>query len=148
MQLIVPAAVLAACLAGPALGCSLALGTAGTLALSADGTRLESTAPGGGAASFTLLNLSLSAATVTVAAPQWVSYPAGFGVGSASLAVAYSGSGVLGSVTQDYTGGATQFTVPGLLSLAVIMTINNRITRAAGFMAGTYQTRTVVTCSG
>lgn len=147
MQLNLLALALAACLAGPAPACSLTLKTAGTLALSADGTRLESTAPGGVAATFTVLNLSLGAATVTVT-PQWVSYPAGFGIGSASLAVAYSGTGLLGSVAQAYTTGQTQFEVPGLLSLAVVMTLNNRITRAAGFAAGTYQTRTVVTCSG
>lgn len=148
MQLRLLLAAVLIALAVPALGCSLTLGTGGTLALSADGTRLESTVAGGVAATFTVLNLSLSEATVTVSPPQWVSYPAGFGIGAASLAVAYSGSGVLGGVAQGYTSAQTQFTVPGLLSLAVLMSINNRISNAAGFAAGTYQTRTVVTCSG
>ena len=148
MQLRLLLAALLVVPAFPALGCSLTLGTAGTLALSADGTRLESTVAGGVAATFTVLNLSLGEATVTVSPPQWVSYPVGFGIGGASLAVAYSGTGVLGGVAQGYTTGQTQFSVPGLLSLAVLMSINNRISNAAGFAAGTYQTRTVVTCSG
>ena len=86
MQLRLLLAALLVVPAFPALGCSLTLGTAGTLALSADGTRLESTVAGGVAATFTVLNLSLGEATVT--------------------------------------------------------------SNAAGFAAGTYQTRTVVTCSG
>jgi hypothetical protein len=148
MQLgLVLAAVLATAVS-PVLGCTLSLGTAGTLALSSDGTRLESSVAGGVAATFTVVNLSLGTATVTVSPPQLVAYPAGFGVGSASLAVAYSGSGVLGSVNQGYTGSTTQFSVPGLLSLAVLMNVDNRISNTAGFAAGTYQTRTVVTCSG
>lgn len=133
--------------ANGASACSLALGTGGTLALSGDATRLASTEPGGIAATFTVLNLSLTAATVTVSAPQWVGYPAGFNVGAAQLAVAYTGSGVLGGVSQGYTGGNTQFNVPGLLSLAVLITVNNRISSAGGFASGTYSTRTVVTCS-
>ena len=59
--------------ADDAAACSLALSTGGTLALSGDATRLASTEPGGVGATFTVLNLSLGAATVTVSAPQWVS---------------------------------------------------------------------------
>ncbi len=132
---------------GDASACSLSLGTGGTLALSGDATRLASTEPGGIAATFTVLNLSLGAATATVSPPQWVAYPPGFNVGAAQLAVAYTGSGLLAGVSQGYTGGSTQFNVPGLLSLAVVMSVNNRISSAGGFASGTYSTRTTVTCS-
>jgi hypothetical protein len=131
---------------GPAAACALALGTPGTLALSADGTRLASS-EGGVAATFTVLNLALDNATVTVSAPQIVQSPTGFNLGAASAEVAYSGAGLLGSVRQAYTASQTSFDVPGLLSVAALMRIDNRIVSAAGFAAGSYQTRTVVTCS-
>ncbi len=134
--------------AAPAEACTLALGTAGTLALSADGSRLASTEAGGIAATFTVVNLTLGTVNVIVSPPGWVDYPAGFAVAGAQLAVAYAGAGVLGAVSQPYTGTQTQFAVPGLLSLAVVMRLDNRIVSPAGFAAGTYRTRTLVTCAG
>ena len=54
---------------------------------------------------------------------------------------------MLADVSQAYTGGNTQFNVPGLQSVAVLMTLDNRISSAGGFASGTYGTRTIVTCS-
>jgi hypothetical protein len=134
--------------AAPAGACTLTLGTGGTLALSADGSRLASSEAGGAGASLTIVNLTLGAVDVIVSPPQWAGYPAGFDAGGAELAVAYAGSGVLGAVSQPYTTATTRFTVPGLLSLAALLRLDNRISAPRGFASGTYRTRTVVTCAG
>ena len=130
----------------PAAACSLALGVGGTLALSADGARLGSDEAGGRAATFIVANLLGSAATLTVSPPVIASSPPGFNVGTARLFVAYSGVGLLASARQSYTSAQTAFGVPRGLA-AVTMTVNNRVANVSGFASGTYQTRTVVTCS-
>jgi len=149
MQLSAAAAlVLGLGAAAPALGCTLTLGGGGTLALSADGQRLASSEAGGAGASLNIVNLSLGAVDVIVEPPHWASYPPGFDAAGAELAVAYAGSGVLGGVSQGYTTATTRFTVPGLLSLAVLLRLDNRVTSSQGFASGTYRTRMVVTCAG
>lgn len=135
----------AALAAAPASACALALGTPGTLALSTDGTRFGS-GEGGVPATFTVVNLLQPAATVTVAAPTLVTSPGGFNSGAAQLQVAYSGAGGLSGVNQGYTSSQTSFGVPANLGLTVL-TLNNRILSSSGFAPGTYQTRTVITCS-
>lgn len=139
------AAFCAALAAGQASACTLALGTNGTLALSSDGTRFGS-GEGGVAATFTVLNLLSPAATVTVSPPTLVTSPSGFNAGSAQLQVAYSGAGLLSSVSQGYTSSQTGFAVAANLALTTL-TVNNRIVSSSGFASGTYQTRTVITCS-
>lgn len=138
---------LAACVGGPAAACTLTLNTGGTLALSADATRFGSDEAGGIPATFTVLNLSLGEATVTVDPRPLDVYPSGFDAGATRVYAAYSGVGLLAGVNRAYVSHPTSFKVPGLLSLAVIMTVNNRITSSKGFASGTYQTRTVITCS-
>jgi hypothetical protein len=131
--------------AQPARACAIALGTGGTLALSADGTRLGS-GEGGVAGTFTVVNLISPAATLTVSPPVLVTAPPGFDSGGAQLQAAYFGAGLLSTVSQDYTAAPSSFVVAANLGLSVV-TLNNRIVSATGFASGTYQTRTVITCS-
>lgn len=142
--------VLAALLTLPGVparaACVLVVLNGGTLALAGNNTDL-STEGGGLPATFTVANTDVLGATVTVTAPQWVQWPAAFNTGTAQNQIAYSGAGLLGSVNQPYTSSQTSFPVPGLLSLATLVTVNNKISNAAGFQQGTYATRTTVTCS-
>jgi hypothetical protein len=131
----------------PALSCSLALSTGGTLALSGDASRLDSTVAGGSGAVVTILNLDLGAATITVAAPTLHAYPGGFNPGTSSVTVAYAGGGLLNGVSQGFTPNQTQFQVPALLGVATALTVHNRLETGTGFSTGTYMTRTVITCS-
>ncbi len=126
--------------------CALVVVNGGTLVLDANNTDL-STEGGGSPAMFTVVNTSVVGATVTVTAPQWVQWPAGFNTGTAQNQIAYSGTGLLGSVNQPYTPSQTSFAVPGLLSLATLVTVNNKINNATGFQQGTYSTKTTITCS-
>jgi hypothetical protein len=132
--------------AGPAQAgiCTLLVLTPGTLALSPDGTRLGSTETGGIAATMTVT--SIGSSTLTVGAPAVIQAPAGHATGSDLVEVAYVGAGLLAGANQSYTAAQTAVAVPNIVS-AVVLTINNRITNMTGFKAGTYQTRTVVTCS-
>jgi hypothetical protein len=124
--------------------CVLTLDTAGTLKLSGDGYRLGSQEAGG--ISGIVLIGSIGASTVTVSAPTLTQWPAGYNPAGLALEVAYRGTGVISSVNQGYTTGQTNFNVPNLIN-TVALTLDNRAVTATGFAAGTYQTRTVVTCS-
>jgi len=124
--------------------CTLALGTPGTLALSASGTILGSEE--GVAVPATVTILSIGANTIDVAAPIRISAdPPGYQAGTEVLEVSYAGAGGLSLISQAYTSLATDFPASNIpLS---VLTVNNRITNSAGFAAGTYTTRTVITCS-
>ena len=132
------------CVPATAGTCVLLVLTGGTLGLSGDGTRLGSQEAGGLPSTFTVT--SIGSSVVSVAAPTLTQSPAGYSPGSQQLEVAYSGTGVLASVSQAYTPSASAFAVPNLFS-AVAVTVQNRISNAVGFAAGSYATRTVVTCS-
>jgi hypothetical protein len=123
--------------------CTLLVLTPGTLALSADGTRIGSEEPGGLPATMTVA--SIGASTLTVSAPTVIQAPAGHSGGADLPEVAYRGTGLLGGVNQPYTSVQTVVAVPNTAAVAV--TIDNRVTNGSGFSAGTYQTRTVITCS-
>lgn len=139
--------VLPALLCLPArAACALVVVNGGTLALAGNNTDLG-TEGGGSPATFTVANTDIVGATVTVTAPQWVQWPIGFNTGTAQNQIAYSGTGLLGSVNQPYTSSQTNFAVPGLLSLATLVTVNNKISNATGFQQGTYSTKTTITCS-
>lgn len=124
--------------------CVLAVAASGTFALSSDGRELGSGQPGGSAALVSIT--SVGSSTVTVGSPSLTQYPAAFNPGTASVEVSYAGSALLSAVTQSYTGQETAFGIPNLIT-PVIVTINNRILTNSGFAPGTYQSRTVVTCS-
>jgi hypothetical protein len=130
--------------AAPAAGCSLVLGLGGTLALSPDATRLASDEAGGLAKTVTIANLTLEDATISVGAPTLYEHPAGFDAPGASVAISYSS--LLSGGLHAYTSGASSFSI-GALTVATILTVHSRITSPAGFAAGTYRTRTVLTCS-
>lgn len=145
------AVLLAALLGGAApqqsLGCSLAITLGGTLKLSADGSRLGSDEPGGAGATLTIVNLGLGSANLQISAPMLVAQPSGFNAGGAVLEMAYAGGGLLAGRSRGYAPQPASFSVPALLSVATILTVHNRINSSSGFAAGTYQTKTVVTCS-
>jgi hypothetical protein len=124
--------------------CSLVVLTPGTLGLSADGDRIGSQETGGLPATITVG--SVGASTLTVAAPAVIQYPAGHNTASDLAEVAYQGVGLLASVSQGYTSVQTQSAIPNLIGV-VAVTFHNRVTNTQGFEPGTYQTRTVVTCS-
>ena len=149
MQLIratLTAALLATASAGqPALACSIALTTPGTLKLSADGTRLGSQELGALPAALVVTSTSLFSSTLTVGAPTLSQYPGTFSSSNANVEVAYTGTG-LASFSQAYTTAQTSVTIPGILG-TVLLTLNNRITTSTGFASGNYQSQTVLTCS-
>lgn len=124
--------------------CVLAILGGGTLAMSTDGTRLGSQESGG--ASATLTVISVGSSTVQVAAPILTQSGSGYSTATQTLEISYGGTGLLAAVSQGYTSGPTSFPVPNLVS-AVGVTFQNRITNSHGFPAGTYSTKTVVTCS-
>lgn len=124
--------------------CSLALSTDGTLTLSANGTVLGSEEPLGVPAAVTIL--SIGSNSVDVAAPSRISAdPAGYDNSLETIEVSYTGVAGLAAVSQTYTSSPTSFAL-GSIPLSVL-TVNNRINNSNGFAAGTYTTRTVVTCS-
>jgi hypothetical protein len=124
--------------------CVLTLDTTGVLKLSGDGYRLGSQEAGG--VSGVVIIGSIGASTVTVGAPTLTQWPAGYSPAGLSLEVAYRGDGVINGVNQGYTTSQTNFGVPNLIN-TVALTIDNRAVTTTGFETGTYQTRTVVTCS-
>jgi hypothetical protein len=126
--------------------CALVVLTPGTLRLSADGVRLGSEEPG--AVSATITVGSIGSSTLTVAPPTITQTPPGHSTSGDLAEVSYQGSGLLSSINQGYTSAQTQVTVQNLgIGAVEVMTFNNRITNMSGFASGTYQTRTVVTCT-
>lgn len=126
--------------------CALALGTPGLLAISTDGSKLGSQEPGGLPALVTIL--SVGNATVTVDPPTRTSAPTALVAYVATgevVEVAYQGLSGLSGITRAYTTSQTSFAA-NTLPLTVLQ-VNNRITNNLGFPAGTYTTKTVVTCS-
>lgn len=124
--------------------CTLALGTNGTLALSADGTILGSQEGLGVAGTFTVV--SIGSNTISVSAPTRVSAPPpGYNSASEQIEVAYWGASGLSAISQGYTSSTTGFGV-GTIGVS-LLTVHNRIVNPNGFASGSYTTRTVVTCS-
>lgn len=126
-----------------AASCTLALGTNGTLAMSADGQYLGSNEGSANAATVTIV--SVGSNTINVSAPTLDSSPAGYDPTGQQLQVAYAGTGLLASVTSAWSTGPSSFPV-GTIALS-ILDIDNRIYNPNGFAAGSYAMRTVVTCS-
>ena len=124
--------------------CTLIVTTPGVLALSANGTQMSSDQLGGTASLMTVASVGTS--TLTVGAPTVTQSPGGYNQSGQVVEVSYQGAGLLSGANQSYTTGQTTVPVPNIVS-AVVLTINNRVTNSAGFPNGTYQTRTVVTCS-
>jgi hypothetical protein len=123
--------------------CSVALTTPGVLALSADGTTFGSEEIGGLPAAVSIL--AVGSYTVSVAAPTRTNSPGSYNAAGESIEVSYSGLSGLNLVNQGYISSLTTFGID-TLPLSVLV-VNNRINNPGGFVAGTYETRTVVTCS-
>ena len=139
-----PAAAVDVTFSGTLAGvCTLALSLPGTLALSVDGTRLGSEETGGIPATLTILSIGTN--TVTVAAPTRTASPAAYVPTGEVVEIAYNGLAGLAGVTHAYTASSSTFGI-NTLPLTIVL-FNSRITNANGFAAGTFTTRSVVTCS-
>lgn len=123
--------------------CTLQLASAGTLAMSQDGTTMGSEEGSGQPAHLTIL--STGSHTISVAAPSLTTSPSGYDPTSQRLEVAYQGLTLLAGVSQAYTTSPTSFSVSAL-ALSTLA-LNNRIVNPKGFAAGAYATQTVVTCN-
>jgi hypothetical protein len=135
-RVIAAAALLAALLSGNALAaCTVAVSTPGILTLSSDGTKLSSQT--GVASVMTISNINILGSIITISAPQLTGGPV---VPGAVLEESYSASG--GFVSTNRT-----FNVPGVASLVVTVTLDNRVTSASGFSQGNYTTKTNVDCT-
>jgi hypothetical protein len=142
--LAVPVAAADVNFSGTLIGlCSVALATPGVLALSTDGTVFGSEEIGGVAAAVNIL--AVGNYTVTVDAPTRTAAPGGYNATGENIEVSYSGLTGLSLISQAYTSAITTFDIDNLPLSVLVM--HNRITNANGFVAGTYGTRTVVTCS-
>jgi len=133
----------------PALACTLSITNNGALGMAVgNNTQLGSQLGTGGAATLTTLLPLLSGVTIDVGAPTLVQQPAGYSFGTSTPEVAYNAA-VLGLIqikNQAYTTGATSFPTGLLGAVTVTIVMHNRVTNTAGFPAGHYRTRTVVTC--
>ena len=89
--------------------------------------------------------LAVGSYTVSVAAPTRTNSPGAYNSAGESIEVSYTGLSGLNLVNQAYTSSLTTFGIDTLPLSTLVM--NNRINNPVGFVAGTYQTRTVVTCS-
>jgi hypothetical protein len=123
--------------------CSLALATPGLLGLSTAGTILGSEEPGGVSATLTIVSIGTN--TVTVGAPTRTAEGVGYNASGEAVEVAYTGQAGLNTVTHAYGPASSNFQA-GTLPLTELV-INSRIRNLNGFPAGTYGTKTVVTCS-
>jgi hypothetical protein len=90
----------------------------------------------------------LSGVTVEIGVPTVVNPPAGYNYGTSTTQVAYNASviGVIQLKDQPFTTSATSFATGVLGALTVTIVMHNRVINTSGFPAGTYGTRTVVTC--
>lgn len=146
IKVIGAAALLAALLTGGArAACTVAVSTPGILTLSSDGTKLSSQT--GVASVMTISNLNILGSTITISAPQLTGGPV---VPGAVLEESYSASWLLGVGTSSSGGFVStnrSFNVPGVASLVVTVTLDNRVTSASGFSQGNYTTKTNVDCT-
>jgi hypothetical protein len=120
--------------------CTLALSTPGVLGLATDGSLATSAG-----LPAVLAILSVGANTLTVNPPVWVSTPGTYTAATEEFQAGYLGLSGLGLADQVLTNVVTTRAINTLpLSL---LTMNIRIDNSAGFGAGTYQAKVVVTCS-
>lgn len=117
--------------------CTLTAETDGSLSRNSAGTELGSDLSGGSPATLAVVAVG-TAPTLTFAAPV-VDAPGG-DTGTTGQ-IAYSSTG---GANQDYTDTQSTTTSGVLLDL---FTIHGRLQNEDGFLAGTYELTTVVTCS-
>jgi hypothetical protein len=133
----------------PALACSVAVSTPGVLGLSGDGTQLGSDSGVGVAAVLSISDLgALFGTDITISPPTLQTSPAGFATGGLIYESRFTATWlVVNTLTRPYSTSAQTFHVPSLGALALAVTLHNRVTASGGFKAGSYGTRTVITCS-
>ena len=132
----------------PALACSLALQTPGSLRNSANNLTLGSQVNGSTPATVTTVLQLFQGVTIDIGAPTRVQSPGGYNASGESLQVAYTAAviGLIQLANQAYTSSPTSFST-GVLGIATVtISMHNRITNPNGFAPGAYTTRTVVTC--
>jgi len=135
--------------AAPAEACTLNLNDSGELGtLVGNDTQIGSQIGGGTRARLTTLLPLLSGVTIEVGAPVLVDHPANYNAGTSTVEVSYDASilNVLAIRHQDYTAGATSFPTGVLGAVTVTLDLQNRVTNSTGLPAGTYRTRTTITC--
>lgn len=121
--------------------CALSVSTAGTLALSADGTILGSEQTGGTSAVLTIV--AVGSNQITVGTPTLTDSPAGYTSSGQRIEYSYAGlNGLSGVTSGGFTSTSKQFNATILSTLKV----DNHIVNTTGFATGHYATTTVVTC--
>ena len=132
----------------PAFACTINLPTSGTLRNSMDNTVLGSQVNGSTQATVTMVLPLLQGVTIQVGAPSIAQSPGGYNATSETREVAYTPAviGLIQLANQAYTTTTTSFSTGVLGSVTVTMTLHHRVTNPNGFAAGTYTTRTLVTC--
>ena len=121
--------------------CTLGLSSPGTLGLSPDGSRLSSEQ--GLAAVLTVVSVGTN--KITVSPPVWAASPSGYLTNGETLEVSYSGLGGLASVNHSFTAASSEFTISTLP--LTLVNVHARAHNLAGFAAGNYLMKVLVTCS-
>lgn len=119
--------------------CVLTSGATGVMTADVTGTRLASVNNGGSAATLSVVAIG-SLPTLSFSAPSLAVSPAGWSA-TPTLEIKYSS---LGGASQDFTSAASTATLGALNDS---FTVDGRVTSTTGFASGSYQLRTVVTCS-
>jgi hypothetical protein len=128
-----------------AMACSLSIGGVDAAMAFNSSALTMSSEPGLGAVVTIGSTILDGAFDVTVSAPGWVEYPAGFDPGSASLQSRHFSLGTLG-INSAYGNSPRIHHFGPMLVSAAALTIHHRIS-APAFEQGRYRTQTVVTCS-
>ena len=128
-----------------AQACSLSIGGVDAAMTFNSSALTMSSEPGLGAVVTIGSTILDGAFDVTVSAPSWVEYPAGFDPGSATLNSRHFSLGTLG-INSAYGNIQRIHHFGPMLVSAAALTIHHRIS-APAFEQGRYRTQTVVTCS-
>ena len=125
--------------------CSVLAKTNGTLRLNTSGDAMTSEVLSGGTpGSITLLSIGNN--RISVSAPVRTGQGAGYVASGEAIEVSYLGASGLSLVNQAFTPSASFVDATGAIS-ASVLTVNNRIVNTNGFTAGTYSTKTTITCA-
>lgn len=119
--------------------CVLTLGSGGVMTPASSGTVIGSEQSGGSAAVLTVVAIG-AFPTIAFSAPSLTTSPPGW-TGSPTNEIRYTSTG---GANQAYTALASERTAT---TLNDTFTIHGRVTNTTGFAAGTYNLRSVATCS-
>lgn len=120
--------------------CVLTVSTGGLLGVSSDGGRQIGSELTGGSAAVLAIVATGAAPTITVGAPTMSLKPAAY-AGSPAVSVRYTSTG---GANQAYTSSNSSYTSTNVLGDT--LTINMKAVDNDGFVAGSYQLQTNVTC--